>query len=667
MEGRAVGSVARAMALLDALAEGPAGVNALARRIGVNPSSASRLLATLESRRPGRARPRRPVPARAAPRRARRPRARAARRPRSRAGAAPRARGGDRRDRDAVGAGGRPRRHRRLHPRAGSVVSMARLGRPSIAHATATGKVLLAYTGEAPPSLEAYTERTITDPGAARARGRDRARAGLGGVRGRARAGPQRARRAGHGARRRARRDPRRCRARRGSPPSAGAPCCPRCWTPRRRSRAPSAADAPSCPAVDSFARLEPEAFWRHFAALTRLPRASGEEAQVVAHVQGWARRHDLAMRRDGAGNLVVRVPATAGRADAPVVVLQGHLDMVCEREPDSPYDPAHGRIHVVRDGDWIHAEGTTLGADNGVAIAAMMAVAEDGRAPHGPLELLMTVDEEVGLAGARGARPGAARRRPAAQPRQRGGRDADRRLRGRRRHGRPASTRRARRPTGPGCGWSPAAAAAGTRAATSRSAARTRSSCSARALRAAPELRIVAFDGGASRNAIPRDATAVVVAGDGRARGDRGRGRGDRRRATATPTPASGSRGAGRRPTRATTPGPRRQRAILDLIAATPGRPARHERRLPGRRRDELVARHRATDDDARAALALPQRERRSLPAVTNAIAAAARLAGAALELGRALPRLAARPRPPARSPRRARSTSACSARRRT
>ena len=152
---------------------------------------------------------------------------------------------------------------------------------------------------------------------------------------------------------------------------------------------------------MDSFARLEPEAFWRHFAALTRLPRASGEEAQVVAHVQGWARRHDLAMRRDGAGNLVVRVPATDGRGDAPVVVLQGHLDMVCEREPDSPYDPAHGRIHVVRDGDWIHAEGTTLGADNGVAIAAMMAVAEDGHAPHGPLDLLMTVDEERGLAGA--------------------------------------------------------------------------------------------------------------------------------------------------------------------------------------------------------------------------------------------------------------------------
>ena len=81
---------------------------------------------------------------------------------------------------------------------------------------------------------------------------------------------------------------------------------------------------------MDTFARLEPEAFWRHFAALTRLPRASGEEAQVVAHVLGWARRRDLAARRDAVGNLVVRVPGTAGREGAPVVVLQGHLDMVC-------------------------------------------------------------------------------------------------------------------------------------------------------------------------------------------------------------------------------------------------------------------------------------------------------------------------------------------------
>ncbi len=104
--------------------------------------------------------------------------------------------------------------------------------------------------------------------------------------------------------------------------------------------------------------------------------------------------------RRDAAGNLVVGVPATAGREHAPTVVLQGHLDIVCERDPGSPFDPREGRIRVVRDGEWLRADGTTLGADNGVAIAAMLALVEDD-APHGPLELLMTVEEEVGMAGA--------------------------------------------------------------------------------------------------------------------------------------------------------------------------------------------------------------------------------------------------------------------------
>ena len=99
-------------------------------------------------------------------------------------------------------------------------------------------------------------------------------------------------------------------------------------------------------------------------------------------------------------------MPATPGRESAPTVVLQGHLDMVCERQPDSPNDPAEGRIELVRDGDWLTADGTTLGADDGVAIAAMMALVEDESLPHGPLELLMTVAEEVGLEGANGLDP---------------------------------------------------------------------------------------------------------------------------------------------------------------------------------------------------------------------------------------------------------------------
>jgi dipeptidase D len=149
-----------------------------------------------------------------------------------------------------------------------------------------------------------------------------------------------------------------------------------------------------------ALAGLEPRALWDQFEALTRIARPSRHEERVIEHVRVWAAGNGFELYQDPARNLVVRVPATAGRESAPVVVLQGHLDMVCEREPDSPYDPAEGRIELVRDGDWLTADGTTLGADNGIGIAAMMALAEDGSVPHGPLELLMTVNEEIGGPG---------------------------------------------------------------------------------------------------------------------------------------------------------------------------------------------------------------------------------------------------------------------------
>ncbi len=148
-------------------------------------------------------------------------------------------------------------------------------------------------------------------------------------------------------------------------------------------------------------AGLEPPLFWGHFEALTRIARPSRREEPAIEHVREWAGRLGFELEQDAGRNLVVRVPASAGREAAPTVVLQGHLDMVCERDPSSPNDPAEGRITLARDGEWLTAEGTTLGADDGVAIAAMMALAEDESLPHGPLELLMTVAEEVGLEGA--------------------------------------------------------------------------------------------------------------------------------------------------------------------------------------------------------------------------------------------------------------------------
>src|SRR3954447_9522122 len=150
-------------------------------------------------------------------------------------------------------------------------------------------------------------------------------------------------------------------------------------------------------------AGVEPRAFWEHFEKLTTIARPSRHEEPVIDYVRAWGEHRGYGIRQDSARNLVFDVPATAGRESAPTVVLQGHLDMVCERQPDSPNDPAEGRIELQVDGDWLTANGTTLGADDGVAIAAMMNLVEDESLAHGPLQLLMTVAEEVGLEGANG------------------------------------------------------------------------------------------------------------------------------------------------------------------------------------------------------------------------------------------------------------------------
>ncbi len=157
---------------------------------------------------------------------------------------------------------------------------------------------------------------------------------------------------------------------------------------------------------TEALTGLEPRPFWAHFEALTRIARPSRHEEPVIEHVRAWAEGLGLELQQDAGRNGVIRVPASPGREAAPTVTLQGHLDMVCERDPASPNDPAEGRIALTRDGDWLTADGTTLGADDGVAIAAMMALVEDESLPHGPLELLMTVAEEVGLEGANALDP---------------------------------------------------------------------------------------------------------------------------------------------------------------------------------------------------------------------------------------------------------------------
>jgi dipeptidase D len=155
-----------------------------------------------------------------------------------------------------------------------------------------------------------------------------------------------------------------------------------------------------------SLETFEPRLVWERFLELTRIPRPPKEEHEARAHVLAWAKAHAFETAVDDAGNTVVRVPASSGREGAATVVLQSHLDMVCERDPDSPFDARAGRIDVALDDDWVVANGTTLGADNGIGVAAAMAAAVDDSVAHGPLELLFTVSEEEGLEGAKALDP---------------------------------------------------------------------------------------------------------------------------------------------------------------------------------------------------------------------------------------------------------------------
>jgi len=146
---------------------------------------------------------------------------------------------------------------------------------------------------------------------------------------------------------------------------------------------------------------LEPKEVWKHFEALTKIPRASTKEAAAREYVLAEAKRLGLEAIHDNAGNTVIRKPAHPGRERAPMALLQGHLDMVCEKNEGTAHNFDTDPIKVMRDGDWLKAEGTTLGADNGVGISAALAVMESNDISHGPLEFVLTIDEETGLTGA--------------------------------------------------------------------------------------------------------------------------------------------------------------------------------------------------------------------------------------------------------------------------
>ena len=152
---------------------------------------------------------------------------------------------------------------------------------------------------------------------------------------------------------------------------------------------------------------LKPTLIWQCFDEITKVPRPTHHLDKMKEFLVDWANRHNIPVKTDAVGNVVMTKPATPGHENAPTIILQGHQDMVAEKRNDSNHDFFNDPIETIVDGDWVKANGTTLGADNGIGCATGMAVLLDNTLVHGPIEVLMTVDEEQGLIGANGLEQG--------------------------------------------------------------------------------------------------------------------------------------------------------------------------------------------------------------------------------------------------------------------
>lgn len=152
---------------------------------------------------------------------------------------------------------------------------------------------------------------------------------------------------------------------------------------------------------------IEPKIIWKNFAALNAVPRPSKKEEKVIAFIKNFGEQLGLETTVDEVGNVIIKKPATLGMEDRKPVVLQSHLDMVCQKNNDVEFDFETQGIEMEIDGDWVKAKGTTLGADNGLGVAAIMSVLESSDIPHPALEALFTIDEETGMTGALALKPG--------------------------------------------------------------------------------------------------------------------------------------------------------------------------------------------------------------------------------------------------------------------
>lgn len=158
---------------------------------------------------------------------------------------------------------------------------------------------------------------------------------------------------------------------------------------------------------METLKGLKPEAVWGYFEEICRIPRPSRKEEKIGAWLMEFARKHRIEARQDEAGNVLMSKPAMPGREEAPTVVLQAHMDMVCEKNADTVHDFDKDPIRPYIDGEWVKARGTTLGADDGIGMAAALAVLTSEEVKHGRVECLFTVDEETGLTGAFALKPG--------------------------------------------------------------------------------------------------------------------------------------------------------------------------------------------------------------------------------------------------------------------
>lgn len=152
---------------------------------------------------------------------------------------------------------------------------------------------------------------------------------------------------------------------------------------------------------------IKPELVWNYFFELSKIPRASGREERASQWVFEIGKKHNLPTKKDEVGNVVICVPPSKGYENAKSVILQGHLDMVCEKNSSSKHNFLKDPIKIKVDGDWVKADGTTLGADNGIGVSMALALLDDKNAIHPPLELLFTIDEERGLIGANSLKKG--------------------------------------------------------------------------------------------------------------------------------------------------------------------------------------------------------------------------------------------------------------------